>query len=368
MCNYQLSVCNLRAFSATLQQLKDQINVLTPHLLETSTLGHFIPVRQNVLFGLLSQRRRRVQVGRVKDAGRVLDRNGLQHALLAHGFQSRNAKKGRRLEYFHGVGKPDDQLVRVQVLEDHQKDTVPHRLDANGVLGRFPHLTQKERFKVRAPHQQQLVGVHGPSFDHKGHIRQTLVVDQQSQVGQNGRGRNLKTEIVHGKIKLDEGIQPFRAVVPTKHVHAIVVADGHVTKAVSRLIGPGGVHGTPPRRLMLRWLLLLRRWLSRRTGRRRRHGQLQFVQIVHGAPAAAAKHVHAVAVHDAHVRIARNRRRAVRQQCGPRFGVKIKDKGIRQVPRAVVAAVENHPVLVDGAGGAVAGPRSASRRGHGAPP
>lgn len=83
--------------------------------------------------------------------------------------------------------------------------------------------------------------------------------------------------------------------------------------------------------------------------RSRRYRQL--VQVVHRRTAAPAKYVHAVAVHDAHMRIAGDGRRSFAVQNRPQPSIEVEHMRVAKVSRTVVATVEDHQVLVNDACG-----------------
>ena len=130
--------------------------------------------------------------------------------------------------------------------------------------------------------------VDGLIFDEEGNVRQRRVVDEGSKVLNDGRGWDFEAQVVHGKVEADEIVEAVRPVVPTKAPECVAPHDGNVAEAGTGLVGPGGVDGPP---------------LGDRDGSRIGR-KLQFVQIVHGAPRRATKHVHAVAVDNADVRVA----------------------------------------------------------------
>mmetsp|Transcript_12387 Transcript_12387/g.34340 ORF Transcript_12387/g.34340 Transcript_12387/m.34340 type:complete len:245 (+) Transcript_12387:2064-2798(+) len=234
--------------SSAVQDLKNKINVSSPHFFKAIRFRHFFKVGQYVFLGFLPQSRSRVRICRVKDVGGCFHRNGLQHAFLTHGLETGNAKEIGRFEKLHRNAQRDLQLIRIEVLQYREKYWISHLLNVNFGHGGLLHLSKKQGLKVGASNEHELVCINLLFLHDKSNVGQCTVVDHGSKIRHQRRRRHFKVEIVDGKRKSNKIIQTITSIVSSKDIEIVIVHRSDMAKTVTRLIFPGSCDGSPPRR------------------------------------------------------------------------------------------------------------------------
>mmetsp|Transcript_59227 Transcript_59227/g.125519 ORF Transcript_59227/g.125519 Transcript_59227/m.125519 type:complete len:532 (+) Transcript_59227:313-1908(+) len=316
--------------STPFQDLKDQLDVGSPHLLEGSGLGHCIEVAKDKVHTTLPQAMCDVHVCRLQDGSCTIDVDRHQYFLLTKPLQALHAELVCCHEKVHGNLHVDFDFVGIQVLQERQEDTMGDLRDCDGLLLGLPHLSIKHRPEVGATHAKQLVSVDRLPLHYEGDIRELLVIQESSQVADQGAARDLDVNFCC-QLELPEIVQTLLPIVSTKDEQRVVVHIASVAEAWTRHTCLAASRGN---RTNFAPLISL---------------ETEGIQIVSSTPCAASEQVHGLTANDCGVRVPWRRwwHLPIGIHQTPLEALEVELVEVVEMLRAIVTANDKHTVLVD---------------------